>query len=56
METECVTYLGNRCGKYHDFIKLTHPLHELINAGPLDHVDIVIVSFNFYGYREVGLV
>lgn len=50
------TYLGNRRCEYDNFVKLTHSLHELVYAGPLNHVDVVVVALNFHGYCEVGLV
>ena len=50
------TYLGNRRSEDNNFIELAHSLHELIYTWPLDDIHIMVVSFDFNGYCEVGLV
>jgi hypothetical protein len=54
--SKTATYLGDRCGENNHFIEFTHSLHELVHAWPLDDVDVVIVTLNLNGYREIGLV
>lgn len=49
-----VTVLGNRCGKHHHFIKLANPLHELVHAGPLDHIDVVVLSLDLDWDGEIS--
>jgi hypothetical protein len=53
---ECRTYLGNRCGENYDLIKFTYSLHELINTRTFDHVNVVILPFDFHGDSEISLV
>jgi hypothetical protein len=50
------TYLRNRRCKDYNLIEFADSLHELIDAGSLNHVHIVVVTLNFDGNREVGLV
>lgn len=50
------TYLGDRSGENYHFVKLAYPLHELVDARPLDYIDIMIVALNLNWYREIGLV
>jgi hypothetical protein len=50
------TYLGDGSCKDHNLIELANSLHELVDAGSLDHVHIVVVTLNFDGNREVGLM
>ena len=51
-----VAILGNGgCEDYH-LIQLADPLHELVDARSLDHIDVVILSFDLHRYREVSLV
>lgn len=49
-------YLGDRGGKDHHLIQLTNALHELVDAGPLDDIDIMVLSLDLYGDSEVGLM
>lgn len=51
-----IAYLGDGCCKDNNFIKLADSLHELINAWPLDDIDIVVVALNLYRDRKVGLM
>ena len=51
-----VTHLGDRSSKNDDFVELTDPLHELINARSFDNVDVVILTLNLDRYRKIGLV
>lgn len=50
------TYLGHRRCEHDNLVELAHSLHKLVYAWPLDHVDVVIITLDFHGYREVGLV
>jgi len=43
----CGTNLGNRCSEHNNFIQLANSLHELINTGALDDIDIVVVALDF---------
>lgn len=49
-------YLGHRRCEDNNLVELANPLHELVNAWPLDDIDIMVVALDFYRYREVGLV
>lgn len=49
-------YLRHRSRKYHNFIELTNPLHELIHTRALDDVNVMKLTFDLDRYREVGLV
>lgn len=40
----------------HDLIELTYALHEGVDAGPLDDVDVVVLTFDLDWNCEVGLV
>lgn len=40
----------------HDLVELTHALHEGIDAGPLDDINVVVLTFDLDWDREVGLV
>jgi hypothetical protein len=51
-----LAYLGYRRREDHDLIELANSLHELIDARPLDDIDIMVVALDFYRYCEVGLV
>jgi hypothetical protein len=51
-----VPYLRNRGGKHNNLVELANPFHELIDAGPFDDIDIMIIALNLDGYCEVGLV
>jgi hypothetical protein len=48
--------LGNRCGKNNNFIKLANSLHELINAGPLYYIDVMILTLDLNWNGEIGLM
>jgi hypothetical protein len=50
-----VTYLRDGSCKDHNLVQLADALHELINARPLDHIDIVVLSLDLYRYGEIGL-
>jgi hypothetical protein len=49
-------YLGHRRCEDHNLVELADSLHELVDAWPLDDIDIMVVALDFYRYREVGLV
>lgn len=49
------TCLGDGSGEDHNLVQLADPLHELVNARSLDHIDIVILSLDLNRYGEVGL-
>lgn len=51
-----VLYLRDRRCENHHFIQFTHPLHEFIDTGALDDIDIVVITLDLDGYCEVGLV
>lgn len=53
---ERVTILGHRRCEDHNLVELANSLHELVDAWPLDDIDIMVVALDFYRYREVGLV
>jgi hypothetical protein len=48
-------YLRDGSCKDHNLVQLADPLHKLINARPLDHIDIVVLSLDLYRYGEIGL-
>lgn len=50
------SHLGDRRCENDDFIQLAHPLHELIDTRPLNHVNVMIVSFDLYRNGKIGLV
>ena len=49
-------YLGHRRCEDHNLVELANSLHELVDAWPLDDIDIMVIALNLYRYREVGLV
>ena len=51
-----VTNLGDRSGKDHNLVKFADALHELIDTGPFDHINIVILTLDFNRYCEVSLM
>lgn len=51
-----VCVLGQAGGEQHAFEELTHPLQELINVGPLQHVDLVDHPINLHRNDEVSIV
>lgn len=51
-----MTYLRNRRREHDYFIQLANSLHEFINTGPLDDVNIVVVALNLNRDREIGLM
>ena len=51
-----LAYFGNGGGEHDYFIKLSNPLHELVDSWPLDDVDIVVVALDLHWYREIRLV
>jgi hypothetical protein len=53
---ERVTILGYRCGENDNLVQFAHSLHELVHARPLDNIDVMVLTFNFNGNREIGLV
>lgn len=50
------TYLRDRRRENNNLIKLADSPHKLVHAWALDNIDIVVVSFNFNGYRKISLV
>lgn len=50
------TYLGDRSGEHDHLVEFAHSLHESVYTWPFDHVDVVVLSFNFHGDGKVGLV
>ena len=49
------THLGNRSCEDNNLVQLAHSLHELIHTRSLDHVNVVVLSFNLHRDREVSL-
>ena len=50
------TNLGHGGGKDDDLIQLADPPHKLVDARPLDDIDVVISSFNFHWNCKVCLI
>jgi hypothetical protein len=53
---EGIAVFGYRCGEDDNFVDLADTFQESINARAFDYVDIVVLSFNFDGNGEIGLV
>ena len=51
-----MTYLGYRRREDHHLVELANSLHELVDARPLDDIDIMVVALDLHRYCEVGLV
>ena len=51
-----MTHLGHGSGEDNDFIQLADSLHELVNPGSLDDIDVVKLAFNLNRDREIGLM
>ncbi len=49
-------YLGHGCCEDNNLVELANSLHELVDTGPFDHINIMVVTLNFHRYCEVGLV
>lgn len=49
-------YLRDRSGEDNHLVQLAHSLHELIDTRPLDHIHVVILSFDLDGDSEIGLM
>jgi hypothetical protein len=50
-----MTYFGNGGSEHNNLIEFAHTLHELVHARPFDHIDIVVLTFNFDWYGKVSL-
>lgn len=48
------THLGDRGCEHDHFVQFTDPFHELIDSWSLDHVDVVILTFDFDRNSEVS--
>ena len=53
---EGITVLGYGCGEDNNFVDLADAFQESIDAWALDYVDVVVLSFDFDGNCEIGLV
>jgi len=53
---ESFAYLRDGGGEDNDFIQLADTLHELVDAGSLDDIHIVVLAFNLNRDSEVGLM
>lgn len=53
---ERITVLGYGSRKHHHFVQFPNPLQELINTRSFYDIDVVILSLDLDGNREVGLV
>lgn len=51
-----VAVLRDRGGEHNDLVQLAHTLEECVDTGSLDDIDIMRLSLNLDGYREVGLM
>ena len=49
-----VTILGDRRSKHHHFVEFANPFHELIHTGSLDHIDVVILTFDLDWNGKIG--
>jgi hypothetical protein len=49
-------YLGDRSRENNNFVEFSYPLHELVHAGSLNDINIMIVALDLYRYCEIGLV
>ena len=48
--------LGYRGCKNNNLVELPNALHELIDARPFDHINVVILTFDLHGYGEIRLM
>jgi hypothetical protein len=53
---EGVAVFGHRCGEHYDLVNLAHAFEKGIHARPFYDVDVVILTFNLNGDREICLV
>ena len=53
---ERVAVLRDGCREDDNFVELTDAFEEGVHARPFDDVNVVILAFDFNGYREVRLV
>ena len=53
---EWISVFGHRSSEDHDFIDLSDPFEESINARPFYDVYVVILPFDFNRNREVCLM
>jgi hypothetical protein len=51
-----VAVFGYGCSEDDNFVNLTDAFQESVDARALDYVDVVILSFDFNGNCEIGLV
>lgn len=47
------THLAQARSEYDDLVYLTHQLQEVVDARPLDHIDVVPVIFYFHRNHEI---
>jgi hypothetical protein len=49
-------YLRDGRCEHHYFIEFTDPLHEFIDTGALDDINVMVVTLNFDRYCEICLM